>query len=289
MSRSIALLLLLLTRVIAQTAAPGSYDAEILAGNAALNERKFDEAFAHSQTVWKLDAGRYEAHALAATASLRLGNLGAAEQFIQMALSRAPDEKKAELNQTAAAITAAVKQSGAPTTVLPPAAPPGAPTLAVEPHPAANAAASDQPSRLPLNLADQTGVQPKPPLPTVPPAPAAAGDPANAGNRTVSTFRGTEVFDISKLDQQPQPRFQARPQYPFEMRRAGKSGEVVVDFIVDTNGDVQNAYARKSSQREFEAAAVQAVSKWKFRPGRKAGRNVNTHMQVPIVFSLNGN
>ncbi len=99
--------------------------------------------------------------------------------------------------------------------------------------------------------------------------------------------KGIEVFDISKLDQQPVARFQARPQYPFEMRRAGIAGEVLVDFIVDSNGDVRNAYSVRSSQREFEAAAVQAVSKWKFRPGKKGGRNVNTHMQVPIVFTLN--
>ena len=100
-------------------------------------------------------------------------------------------------------------------------------------------------------------------------------------------FKGIEVFDLSKLDQQPVARFQARPQYPFEMRRAGIAGEVVVDFIVDNNGDVQNAFSMRSSQREFENAAIQAVSKWKFKPGRKGGRNVNTHMQVPIVFTLN--
>ena len=99
--------------------------------------------------------------------------------------------------------------------------------------------------------------------------------------------KGIEVFDISKLDQAPVAKFQARPQYPFEMRRAGIAGEVLVDFIVDSNGDVRNAYAARSSQREFESAAVQAVSKWKFRPGKKGGRNVNTHMQVPIVFTLN--
>ena len=97
---------------------------------------------------------------------------------------------------------------------------------------------------------------------------------------------GIEVFDISKLDQRPEPRLQARPQYPFEMRRAGIAGEVLVDFIVDTNGDVRNAFAVHSSQREFEASAVQAVSKWKFRAGRKNGHSVFTHMQVPIVFSL---
>lgn len=124
-------------------------------------------------------------------------------------------------------------------------------------------------------------VQPPPPDNVKP----AAGIIAIPENRAKS-FQGMEVFDIANLDQTPVPRFQARPQYPFEMRRAGIAGEVVVDFIVDTKGDVHNAYAIRSSQREFEAAAVLAVSKWKFRPGRKGGRNVNTHMQVPIVFTL---
>ncbi len=105
--------------------------------------------------------------------------------------------------------------------------------------------------------------------------------------RDPNMFRGMKVFDISMLDQTPVAKFQARPQYPFEMRRAGIAGEVVVDFIVDTNGDVQNAFSLRSSQREFESAAVQAVSKWKFKPGRKGGRDVPTHMQVPIVFTLN--
>jgi TonB family protein len=96
------------------------------------------------------------------------------------------------------------------------------------------------------------------------------------------------VFDISMLDQHPVARFQARPQYPFEMRRAGISGEVVFDFVVDANGDVINAVPLRSSRSEFEAAAVQAVSKWKFKAGRKGGRDVNTRLQIPIVFSLEG-
>lgn len=107
------------------------------------------------------------------------------------------------------------------------------------------------------------------------------------GNRDFSSFNGMKVFDPSMLDQQPVPKLQGRPQYPFEMRRAGIAGEVTVDFIVDQNGDVQNSYALKSSQHEFEAEAVKAVSRWKFKPGRKSGRNVPTHMQVPIVFTLN--
>jgi protein TonB len=98
--------------------------------------------------------------------------------------------------------------------------------------------------------------------------------------------KGVEIFDIKNLDQQPVVRARVPPQYPFEMRRAGITGEVLVEFIVDSNGDVRNAFAVRSTQREFETAAVQAVSKWKFRPGKKGGRSVNTRMQQPISFSL---
>ncbi len=108
--------------------------------------------------------------------------------------------------------------------------------------------------------------------------------PQNTGNWAKGIG---QIFDISQLDQQPVPTGQVKPQYPFEMRRAGISGQVVVDFIVDTLGNVRNAYAVSSTQREFEQAAVTAVAKWHFRPGRRQGHNVNVHMQVPIVFSLN--
>src|SRR6266568_5059423 len=62
--------------------------------------------------------------------------------------------------------------------------------------------------------------------------------------------KGIEVFDISKLDQIPQLKFRVSPQYPFEMRRAGITGDVLLDFIVDSNGEVRNAYAVRSTQRE---------------------------------------
>lgn len=107
-----------------------------------------------------------------------------------------------------------------------------------------------------------------------------AGRPGGLG-------KGIEVFDVSKLDQRPQARFQAKPNYPLEMRRNSQNGEVTVEFICDTNGDVQNVFVVRSTQREFEASAVQAVSKWKFRPGKKGGRVVNTRLQQVISFALN--
>jgi len=96
----------------------------------------------------------------------------------------------------------------------------------------------------------------------------------------------TNVFNLADLDQIPVPRIQGKPVYPFEMSRAGITGEVVVEFVVDVQGDVREAFAKKSTHREFEAAAIQAVSKWKFRPGKKGGKAVNTRMSVPMVFNL---
>ena len=88
------------------------------------------------------------------------------------------------------------------------------------------------------------------------------------------------------LDQQPQARVRTPPQYPFEMRRAGITGSAVVEFIIDANGDVRNAFAVRSTQREFENPAIQAVSKWKFRPGKKGGRAVPSRAQQLIEFNM---
>jgi periplasmic protein TonB len=97
---------------------------------------------------------------------------------------------------------------------------------------------------------------------------------------------GQHAFNLSQLDERPIATYMARPVYPEGMRRTGTSGEVTVDFIVDPSGNVRNATAVHSSQRDFEESACAAVSKWKFRPGRKDGRAVYVHMQVPIVFAL---
>jgi len=94
----------------------------------------------------------------------------------------------------------------------------------------------------------------------------------------------TEVIRTSSL---PVATFQARPQYPFDMRRQGIGGEVVVGFIVDTEGRPVELYVVSSTRKEFEPAAVQAVSKWKFKPGMVNDRPVYTRMQVPIFFALN--
>lgn len=83
---------------------------------------------------------------------------------------------------------------------------------------------------------------------------------------------------------QPQVLFQVAPEYPFEMRRDGIAGEVVVDFIVDEEGRPTDISVKKSSRIEFDKAAVIAVSKWRFKPATIDGKPVRTHLAVPLTF-----
>lgn len=87
-------------------------------------------------------------------------------------------------------------------------------------------------------------------------------------------------------DMSPRPVFREKPYYPMRWRRANVEGEALVDFVVDTKGFVCNAKAVRATQPDFGASAVIAVSCWRFQPGRKEGRAIDTHMQVPVIFTL---
>ena len=86
----------------------------------------------------------------------------------------------------------------------------------------------------------------------------------------------------------PVVRLSVKPNYPFEMSRSSTEGYATVEFIVTSSGDVLDAHAIDSSHREFEQPAIDAIMKWKFRPGRKGGRAVNTNrVRQQITFTLN--
>jgi protein TonB len=95
-----------------------------------------------------------------------------------------------------------------------------------------------------------------------------------------------KIFNLSELDRVPEPLVQPPPVYPVSLRREGVRATVQVEFIVNTEGAVINAVAVESTRVGFEAAAIAGVSKWKFRPGMKGGRKVNTRMSVPIIFRI---
>lgn len=97
---------------------------------------------------------------------------------------------------------------------------------------------------------------------------------------------GPDIFDIGKLDRVPRAKVQIPPDYPHAMKQTGTGGSVVVEFDVDTAGHVVRAEAINYTDREFVEAAVRAVRKWRFEPGRRNGKVVPFRMTVPIEFGI---
>lgn len=88
------------------------------------------------------------------------------------------------------------------------------------------------------------------------------------------------------LDKQPKPIYREPPVYPYEMRTSAMRGEVLLEFIVDQNGVVTNPVAIRSNNPGFNDAAIDALLKWKFEPGRIGGEPVKARMQQPFIFEI---
>ena len=94
------------------------------------------------------------------------------------------------------------------------------------------------------------------------------------------------IFDLVDLDRIPEPIVQPSPIFPLEFKREVEQARVVVQFIVDLDGRVRNAVAVEDTHPGFVKAALTGVEKWRFRPGIRGGKRVNTRMSVPIIFRI---
>lgn len=119
-------------------------------------------------------------------------------------------------------------------------------------------------------------------------APARAGGKAVASTLTIPLLLASEESQTPSANTPPIPIRRSAPVYPRTMRKSGLIGEVSVSFEVNKKGDVQNPFVVKSNNPGFEAAAVEAVIQWKFKPGTVNGQPVITKMQIPIRFRLDG-
>ncbi len=94
------------------------------------------------------------------------------------------------------------------------------------------------------------------------------------------------VYSLKEVDQAPVATSQQQAVYPKTLRTQRLEGSVDVGFTITSKGVVQDPYAVSSTNEAFEQAAIDAVKKWKFKPGLKDGKPVNTKVQITLTFSL---
>lgn len=75
--------------------------------------------------------------------------------------------------------------------------------------------------------------------------------------------------------------------YPEIAKRAGVEGKVYILAFVDESGNVTKAQILKGIGAGCDEAALDAVLKTKFKPGKQRGKPVRVQVSIPVVFKLN--
>ena len=74
--------------------------------------------------------------------------------------------------------------------------------------------------------------------------------------------------------------------YPETAQEAGVEGRVIVQFIVDQDGNVMNPKVTRGVQEALDQAALDAVTAQEFEPGKQRGEAVKVQMSLPVTFQL---
>lgn len=115
--------------------------------------------------------------------------------------------------------------------------------------------------------------------PPVPPTVSLAS-PAPAST-SAQASQGADSIELPRQSSNPPP------VYPTEALAAGQTGRVVLVVRVGVDGLARDVRLHQSSGvRSLDEAALTAVARWRFEPGRRAGAAVEMEVAVPVRFLL---
>ncbi len=93
-----------------------------------------------------------------------------------------------------------------------------------------------------------------------------------------------------EMDSPPFPASKSQPIYPASLLKNGVGGKVLVSCTVDADGRVTNTAIKQSSgHSDLDKSAINAVSKWIFKPAMKEGKKIKATCIVPFTFEVKKN
>ena len=97
---------------------------------------------------------------------------------------------------------------------------------------------------------------------------------------------GGGVFRVGGGVSAPQVLYKVDPEYSEEARKAKYSGTVVLQLVVDPTGRAREIRVVRSLGLGLDEKAIEAVNKWKFKPGYKNGQAVAVQATIEVNFRL---
>jgi periplasmic protein TonB len=84
----------------------------------------------------------------------------------------------------------------------------------------------------------------------------------------------------------PELLYKVEPEFSEQARKAKYQGVVMLSIEVDVNGTVRKIRVQQGLGLGLDEKAIEAVSRWRFRPGLFDGRPVATEATVQVTFQL---
>lgn len=120
------------------------------------------------------------------------------------------------------------------------------------------------------------------------------GDGGGLGNGSHGTGIGDHsgpgtdvgVFTPGHGVTNPEPIVRVEPEYSEEARKAKYSGTVLLSFVVNTDGTTSDFHVERSLGMGLDQKAIEAVQKWRFRPGTSKGVPVRVRADIVVTFRL---
>ena len=97
---------------------------------------------------------------------------------------------------------------------------------------------------------------------------------------------GGGFFHVGGGVSAPRVIFQPDPEYSEEARKAKQQGEVLISLVVDEHGKPIKVKVIRPLGMGLDEKAMEAVSRWTFKPGMKDGKPVPVMAQVAVSFRL---
>jgi len=84
----------------------------------------------------------------------------------------------------------------------------------------------------------------------------------------------------------PRVIYAPEPEFSEQARKAGVQGTILLTVTVDADGDVADVKVVKGLGSGLDEKAIEAVRKWKFKPGTEDGTPVRSEVAVEVSFHL---
>ncbi len=84
----------------------------------------------------------------------------------------------------------------------------------------------------------------------------------------------------------PEPIRQVQPRYTEKARQAGVQGTVILEAIIDEQGNVTDVRVLRGLPMGLDREAVAAVQQWKFKPAMMASKPVKVYFTLTVNFTI---